>query len=137
MHKGSLQVKLQKGNFRNKELSTKNSSLLFGDMGIKLQQKGILTFSQINAAKKILAKSLKGIGKLWVRFLPHRPITKKPIEMRMGKGKGNICDWICEIKAGLVLFEISKIVLTKKIKRNILIAMTKLPLKVKFIKKLY
>ena len=64
MHKGSLQVKLQKGNFRNKELSTKNSSLLFGDMGIKLQQKGILTFSQINAAKKILAKSLKGIGKL-------------------------------------------------------------------------
>ena len=64
MHKGSLNLKLQKGTFRNKELSIKNSSVVFGDVGIKLYQKGILTFSQINAAKKILAKALKGIGKL-------------------------------------------------------------------------
>jgi ribosomal protein L16/L10AE len=64
MHKGSLNLKLQKGNFRNKELSINNSSVIFGDLGIKLYQKGILRFSQINAAKKILAKALKGIGKL-------------------------------------------------------------------------
>lgn len=137
MHKGSLNLKLQKGNFRNKELSINNSSVIFGDLGIKLYQKGILSFSQINAAKKILAKALKGIGKLWVRFLPHRPITQKPLEMRMGKGKGNICDWICEVKAGMVLFEISKVVLTKYLKQSIKLALTKLPLKVKFIKKLY
>ena len=137
MHKGSLNLKLQKGNFRNKELSINNSSVIFGDLGIKLYQKGILRFSQINAAKKILAKALKGIGKLWVRFLPHRPITQKPLEMRMGKGKGNIFDWICEVKAGMVLFEISKVVITKHLKQSIKLAITKLPLKVKFIKKLY
>jgi ribosomal protein L16/L10AE len=57
--------------------------------------------------------------------------------MRMGKGKGNIFDWICEVKAGMVLFEISKVVITKHLKHSIKLAITKLPLKVKFIKKLY
>ena len=92
LHIGSLTKKLQKKKFRNKELSECNSQLIFGSSGIKLCKKGIITSYQLFAAKKILAKALKGLAKVWVRFLPQRPITKKPLEMRMGKGKGSIFD---------------------------------------------
>lgn len=136
MHKGSLIQKLQKKKFRNKELSDCNSQLIFGLSGIKLCKKGIITSYQLFAAKKILAKALKGLAKVWIRFLPQRPITKKPLEMRMGKGKGSVFDWICEVKAGMILFEISEVIFTKELQKYLKIAIQKLPIQVKFIHKL-
>lgn len=86
-HVGTLKVKLQKGRYRNKDL-TKNSKILLGNSGIQLGSKGNIGIREIISAKKILAKTFKGVAKLWVRFMPERSITKKPSEVRMGKGKG-------------------------------------------------
>lgn len=82
--------KIKKGVFKNKESNLNSTQLLHGVCGIQLLHKGVLTFSQIEAARRIIAKSIKGVGKLWIRNLPNIPKTAKPLEFRMGKGKGNI-----------------------------------------------
>ncbi len=99
--------KLKKGNFRNKELNKKSSQLQFGEYGLQFLHKGFLTPSQIEATRKIIAKNIKGIGKLWINRKPNIPRTRKPLEFRMGKGKGSVSHWVLNIKAGFILFEIS------------------------------
>lgn len=86
--------KLKKGTFKNKEFNLNSTSLKFGDYGLKLLHKGTLTYPQIEAARRIIAKNIKGVGKLWIRGLPKTPKTSKPLEFRMGKGKGNVTSWV-------------------------------------------
>lgn len=134
-HVGTIKIKLQRGKFRNKDL-TNNSKIILGDYGIQLCSKGSIGIKEIIAAKKILSKLLKGIGLLWVRFMPERSVTKKPLEVRMGKGKGKPYTWIANVKAGMILFEISKINITGPIKKTIKTALTKLSFPTKLITRL-
>lgn len=99
--------KIKKGKFKNKELSVNATGLCFGVCGIQLLHKGTLKFSQIEAARRVISKNIKGVGKLWVCGLPNNPRTSKPSEFRMGKGKGAVSHWVLNVKAGFVLFEVS------------------------------
>ena len=97
--------KVQRGN--NKGLATKNNKLDFGEFGIQAMTRGFVTNNQIEAARIAINRHLKRRGKLWIRLFPYKPVTKKPLEVRMGKGKGNVEAWVAPVKPGRVLFEVS------------------------------
>lgn len=101
--------KLQPRTFKNKETNINVSSLKFGNLGIQVLKKCKLSENQIDAVKKYLLKHFKGIGKIWVRKALDFPETKKPLEVRMGKGKGNIYKYSTKIKAGTVIFEVASL----------------------------
>ena len=96
---------MQRGN--NKRLAQKNNKLDFGDFGLQALERGFLTNNQIEAARVAINRHLKRRGKVWIRMFPDKPITKKPLETRMGKGKGNVEGWVAVIQPGRVMFEIS------------------------------
>lgn len=98
--------KLQKGRIK-KNLNYKSNELKFGHYGIKALEKGYITAKQIEATRRTITNTMKRSGKVWIRIFPAIPITKKPIEVRMGKGKGNVHSWICKVQGGKVLFEVS------------------------------
>lgn len=108
--------KEHKSTFKNKEYSLKKSSLLFGEFGITSRVKGVLCYKEIEAAKKVIAKAIKGIGIVYVRVRPNRPRTEKKKGMRMGKGKGAVSSWVVQVSVGMVLFEVFGLVEEKKIK---------------------
>ena len=95
--------KIQKG--RRSGLALRGSSLSFGDYGLKSVGRGYLTARQIEAARVALTRYLRRGGKVWIRVFPAKPITKKPAEVRMGKGKGPMEAWVAVIKPGKLLFE--------------------------------
>ena len=95
--------KTQRG--RMKGLAVRGSTLAFGDYGLKALEPGWVTNRQIEAARVALARSLKRGGKIWVRIFPDKPVTKKPAETRMGKGKGNPEAWVAVVKPGRILYE--------------------------------
>ncbi|MFQ5682875.1 MAG: 50S ribosomal protein L16 [Candidatus Binatia bacterium] len=95
--------KRQKG--RRGGLATRGSSLAFGDYGLKALGRGWVTARQIEAARVALTRYMQRGGKVWIRIFPDKPLTKKPIETRMGKGKGSMDAWVAVIKPGRVLFE--------------------------------
>jgi large subunit ribosomal protein L16 len=90
-------------------IATRGSNLEFGEFGLKVLENGWLKNSQIEAARVILARQLHKGGKLWIRVFPDKAITKKPAEVRMGKGKGDIDHWVCVVKRGRILFELGGI----------------------------
>jgi len=96
--------KLQKGNRRG--ISTAGSELAFGEFGLKVLENGWIKNNQIEAVRVILARRLHKGGKLWIRIFPDKSITKKPAEVRMGKGKGDVDHWVCVVKRGRILFEL-------------------------------
>lgn len=100
-HKGSLRGNAKRGN-----------TLAFGEFGIQCLGRGKLTASQIEAARVAISRHLKRKGKMWIRVFPHKPITKKPLETRMGKGKGPVEYYVAPLRPGLVLFELSGIPMT-------------------------
>lgn len=100
--------KMQKGNLPNKILATKDN-IVFGSFAIKSVDSGILTNQQIESVRKIIAKKIKKQGKLWIKIFTHLAKTQKPVEVRMGKGKGSVSSWIAKINAGRLLFEIEGI----------------------------
>lgn len=100
--------KMQKGNIPNKIISSINK-INYGSFAFKAIDFGILTNKQIEAAQKVISKKIKKKGKLWVRIFPHLPKTKKPVEVRMGKGKGSVDIWIAKIYPGTILYEIEGI----------------------------
>ncbi len=100
--------KSQKGSIPNKILSN-SKHLAYGNFAFKASNFGILTNKQIEAARRVIMKKIKKQGKLWVRIFTHIPKSKKPVEVRMGKGKGSIDDWITKIKPGTILYEIDGI----------------------------
>lgn len=96
--------KMQKG--RNRGLATRGTELSFGDHGLQALERGLVTARQIEAARIAMARFIKKGGKIWIRIFPDKPITKKPAETRMGKGKGAVEGWGAPIKPGRVLFEL-------------------------------
>ncbi len=91
---------------RNRGLAQRGSSVAFGDYGLKAVDRGQLTARQIEAARRAMTRFVKRGGKIWIRVFPDKPITKKPLEVRQGKGKGNVEYWVAKVQPGKVLFEI-------------------------------
>jgi large subunit ribosomal protein L16 len=96
--------KIQKG--RRRGTAWRGSSLAFGDLGLQSLGRGWVTARQIEAARVALTRSVKRGGRVWVRVFPDKPVTKKPAETRMGKGKGSPEEWVAVVKPGRVLFEV-------------------------------
>jgi large subunit ribosomal protein L16 len=122
--------KLQKGTRRG--VATRGAELAFGEFGLKSLENGWLKNTQIEAVRVILARQLHRGGKLWIRVFPDKSITKKPAEVRMGKGKGELDHWVCVVKRGRILFELGG-VLEEFARRCFRLAAYKLPFKTKFI----
>jgi large subunit ribosomal protein L16 len=122
--------KQQKG--RTKGAAHRGSSLAFGDFGLRALQCGWVTARQIEAGRVALMRHIKRGGKLWIRIFPDKPITKKPAETRMGKGKGAPEDWVAVIKPGRILYEMEGV--PEAIAREaFLLASHKLPIETKFV----
>ncbi|MDD9870787.1 MAG: 50S ribosomal protein L16 [Gammaproteobacteria bacterium] len=96
--------KQQKG--RNRGLATRGNKVSFGEFGLKATVRGRLTARQIEAARRAITRHVKRGGRLWIRVFPDKPVSKKPQEVRMGKGKGNPEYWVALVKPGRVLYEI-------------------------------
>lgn len=96
--------KIQKGKMRGK--AYRGSTLSFGDIGMIATRCGWVTARQIEASRVAITRHIKRGGKVWVRVFPDKPITKKPLETRMGKGKGATEAWVCVVKPGRILFEL-------------------------------
>ena len=95
--------KQQKG--RNRGLAERGSKVSFGEFGLKAIGRGRLTARQIEAARRVITRRIKRGGKVWIRVFPDKPITQKPLEVRMGKGKGNVEYWVAQIQPGRMLYE--------------------------------
>lgn len=122
--------KLQKGTRRG--IAVRGSDLSFGEFGLKSLENGWLKNTQIEAVRVILARQLHKGGKLWIRAFPDKSITKKPAEVRMGKGKGELDHWVAVIKRGRILFELGGVP-QDYAKACFRLAAYKLPFKTKFI----
>ncbi|MEK6789921.1 MAG: 50S ribosomal protein L16 [Pseudomonadota bacterium] len=96
--------KVHKG--RNTGLALRGSSVSFGTIGLKSVERGRITARQIEAARRAISRRVKRGGKIFIRIFPDKPITQKPLEVRMGKGKGSVEYWVAEIKPGKMLYEI-------------------------------
>ena len=96
--------KQQKG--RNRGLALRGSRVSFGEYGLKCTGRGRLTARQIEAARRAISRHVKRGGRLWIRVFPDKPVSKKPLEVRMGKGKGNPEYWVALVQPGMVLYEI-------------------------------
>jgi len=101
--------KAQKGGKKIKGAAPRGNTLKFGAFGLKSLDSGKLTSRQIESARKVITRNMKRAGKLWIVVFPHTPITKKPAEVRMGKGKGSVEFYAAKIKPGRILFEIDGI----------------------------
>ena len=111
-----------------------NYSLNFGSYGLKAMEPERVTSRQIESARKAITRHLKRTGRLWIRIFPNIPVSKKPTEVRMGKGKGTPEFWACRVKPGRILFEVDGV--TEEVAREALYkASAKLPIKCKFIKR--
>ncbi len=95
--------KQQKG--RNRGLALRGSTVAFGEFGLKATGRGRITARQIEAARRAMTRHVKRGGKIWIRIFPDKPVTKKPLEVRQGKGKGNVEYWVAQIQPGRVLYE--------------------------------
>ena len=124
--------KAQRGNMRGK--AYRGSTLSFGEYGLKALEPGWVTNRQIEAARVALTRSLKRGGKVWIRVFPDKPVTVKPAETRMGKGKGNPEYWVAVVKPGRVLFELEGVP-ADVARRALELAASKLPCKTKFVQR--
>ena len=117
---------------RNNGKAIRGSSVSFGEYGLKATTRGRLTARQIEAARRAITRHVKRGGKIWIRIFPDKPITKKPLEVRMGKGKGSVEYWVAQIKPGTMLYEIQGV--PEELAREAFkLAAAKLPLKTTFI----
>lgn len=117
---------------RNRGLALRGNKVSFGEFGIKATERGRITARQIEAGRKAISHFTKRGGKTWIRIFPDKPITKKPLEVRMGKGKGNVEYWVAQIRPGKMLYEMKGV--TKDIARQaLLLAAAKLPIATTFV----
>ena len=122
--------KMMKGRMRGK--ATRGDKLNFGDFGLKTLEAGWITNRQIEAARIAMTRHIKRGGKIWIRMFPDKPITKKPAETRMGKGKGAPDHWVAVVRPGRILYEIQGV--NEELAREALrLAAQKLPIKTKFV----
>ena len=122
--------KSQKGKTRG--IATTGNKIHFGEFGLKAIENGLIRSNHIEACRVVVARKMKGVGKLWINIFPHKPVSKKPAETRMGKGKGDLDHWVAVIRRGKVIFEISGV--PEDFAKSVLrLVSFKLPVKTKFI----
>ena len=122
--------KMMKG--RNRGYATRGTNLALGEFGLKAIEAGRINARQIEAARQAFTRHVKRQAKAWIRVFPDKPISKKPLETRMGKGKGGVEEWAVNIKPGRILFELAGV--SEELAREALtIAANKLPIKAKFV----
>jgi len=124
--------KQQKGRLRG--VSKGGTEINFGDFGLQAMSNGMITARQIEAARIAMTRHIKRQGKIWIRIFPAKPITKRPAETRMGKGKGSVELWACPVNRGRVLYEMEGV--SEELAREALrLASHKLPIKTRFLKR--
>lgn len=122
--------KVQKG--RNRGLAQVGNKVSFGDFGLKALERGRMTSRQIEAGRRVMTRHVKRGGKIWIRVFPDKPITNKPLEVRMGKGKGSVEYWVAQIQPGRVLYEMQGV--NEELAREAFaLAAAKLPFKTQFV----
>ncbi|HEU5218388.1 MAG TPA: 50S ribosomal protein L16 [Gemmatimonadales bacterium] len=117
---------------RTKGLATRGNAVSFGDYGLMSMEPGWVSNRQIEAARVALTREMKRGGKVWIRVFPDKPITKKPAETRMGKGKGNPEGWVAVVRPGRILFEVEGVDETLA-KKSLALAAAKLPVITRFV----
>jgi large subunit ribosomal protein L16 len=123
MHKG-----------RNRGLAQRGSAVSFGEFGLKATGRGRMTARQIEAGRRAMTRHVKRGGQIWIRVFPDKPITNKPLEVRQGKGKGNVEYWVAQIKPGKMLYEMEGV--SEEIAREAFrLAASKLPFATSFVKR--
>ena len=124
--------KMQKG--RNRGLAERGSKVSFGQYALKATGRGRITARQIEAARRTMTRHIKRGGKIWIRIFPDKPITGKPLEVRQGKGKGNVEYWVAQIQPGRVLYEVEGV--SEELAREAFaLAAAKLPVQTTFVKR--
>ena len=119
---------------RNRGLAQRGNSVAFGEYGLKTLERGDLTARQIEAARRAMTRFVKRGGNIWIRIFPDKPITKKPLEVRQGKGKGNVEYWVAQVQPGKMLYEIAGV--TEEVAREAFtLASAKLSVKTSFTKR--
>ena len=123
MHKG-----------RNRGLALRGSKVSFGEFGLKAVGRGRMTARQIEAGRRAMTRRIRRGGKIWIRVFPDKPITEKPLEVRQGKGKGNVEYWVAQIQPGRVLYEVQGV--TEELAREAFaLAAAKIPVPTTFVKR--
>lgn len=117
---------------KNRGLASQGNKVSFGEYGLKATDRGRITARQIEAARKAMTRHIKREGKIWIRIFPDKPITKKPLEVRQGKGKGNVEYWVAQIQPGKILYEMSGVD-ENLAKEALKLAAAKLPIDTKFV----
>ena len=124
--------KVQKG--RNDGIATRGAKVSFGEYGLKSTTFGNITSRQIEAARRAINRYLKRGGKVWIRIFPDKPMTQKPLEVRMGSGKGNVEYWVAQVQPGKVLYEVEGV--AEEVAAEALkLAAAKLPVGTTFVKR--
>jgi large subunit ribosomal protein L16 len=117
---------------RNRGLAFRGSTVSFGEFGLKATGRGRITARQIEAARRAMTRHIKRGGKIWIRIFPDKPITKKPLEVRQGKGKGSVEYWVAQIQPGRILYEMEGV--SEEIAREAFtLAAAKLPIATSFV----
>lgn len=117
---------------RNRGLAQRGSSVSFGEFAMKATTRGRITARQIEAGRRAINRYVKRGGKIWIRIFPDKPISKKPLEVRMGKGKGNVEYWVAQIQPGRVLYEIEGV--SEEVAREAFrLAAAKMPVQTTFV----
>lgn len=124
--------KVRKG--KNEGIATRCNTVAFGEYGLMSLDNERITSRQIEAARQAITRYLKRGGKIWIRIFPHTPVTKKPLDVKMGSGKGEPQFYVAKVKAGTVMFEVAD-VSEEQAKEALRLAMHKLPVKCKIIRK--
>jgi large subunit ribosomal protein L16 len=130
MPKKTKYRKQQRGRMRG--VTKGGAELAFGEYGLKALQPGWLTDRQIEAARRAITRSVKRGGKVWIRIFPDKPVTAKPAETRMGKGKGAVEGWVAVVKPGRILYEVEGVT-EAEAREGMRLAAHKLPLATKFV----
>ncbi|MDR1450895.1 MAG: 50S ribosomal protein L16 [Helicobacteraceae bacterium] len=130
MPKRTKYRKMMKG--RNRGQANRGVELAFGDLGLKALENGRINSRQIESARVAMTRHIKRQGRVWIRIFPDKPLTKKPLETRMGKGKGGVEEWVMNIQRGRVLYEMAGIE-SSLAKEALTIAASKLPLRTKIV----
>ncbi|MEL7432008.1 MAG: 50S ribosomal protein L16 [Chlamydiota bacterium] len=124
--------KQQKGSFRG--LAKAGYLIDFGEYGMQALERGWVTNKQIEACRVAITRSFARKGKVWIRFFPDKPVSKKPAETRMGKGKGSVDQWVAVVRPGLILFEVGN-VSREEAQKALALAAAKLPFRTKFVER--
>ena len=117
---------------KNRGLASQGNAVSFGEYGLKATDRGRITARQIEAARRAMTRHIRRGGKIWIRIFPDKPITKKPLEVRQGKGKGNVEYWVAQIQPGRILYEMSGVE-ENLAKEALTLAASKLPVNTKFV----